>query len=464
MSHFCIFYINRLGESCSHIGALLFKIEAAVRAGFTKRACTEEACKWNNDFMQKIEPSTVAEINFFSEKTIEKRRRKHPNAVPQHHSNGPSDEKKKDLLTKLSKANKMPVVLHSFTPFADAFIPKFKPAERVKAPASLRRLYSAGNCILTQQELSILAEREIANMGLSQREIDYVYERTLKQSGSMLWYETRVGRITASTAHCVLHTDMNKPSKSLIKKICGPAIYGKAIQAASISWGKANEKVALNELKDTMSLIHTDFQITECGLKLCAESFIGASSDGIFSCRCHELSTLIEVKCPYSMRETNKIEDAITCKNFCIDSRKELKKNHQYYTQIQIQLYVYKYNSCIFVVWTPKWIFHTIVCKDDSFISSAVPKLERFFRTHVIKELLTRSIENEAESSLDTPQPPKLYCYCQKPEDTSRTWVGCDAMSCKYEWFHLECLNLNGVPRGKGKWYCPTCKEEKKQK
>ena len=29
-----------LGESCSQIGALLFKLEAGVRAGFTKKACT----------------------------------------------------------------------------------------------------------------------------------------------------------------------------------------------------------------------------------------------------------------------------------------------------------------------------------------------------------------------------------------------------------------------------------------
>ena len=34
-----------LGESCSHIGAMLFKIEAAVRAGYTKKSCTDEACK-----------------------------------------------------------------------------------------------------------------------------------------------------------------------------------------------------------------------------------------------------------------------------------------------------------------------------------------------------------------------------------------------------------------------------------
>ncbi|XP_001624269.3 LOW QUALITY PROTEIN: uncharacterized protein LOC5503168 [Nematostella vectensis] len=41
-----------IGESCSHIGALLFKIEAAVRLGYTKEAaCTSKACTWNNDFV-----------------------------------------------------------------------------------------------------------------------------------------------------------------------------------------------------------------------------------------------------------------------------------------------------------------------------------------------------------------------------------------------------------------------------
>ena len=36
--------IASLGESCSHIGALLFKLEATVRTGFTKKACTDVAC------------------------------------------------------------------------------------------------------------------------------------------------------------------------------------------------------------------------------------------------------------------------------------------------------------------------------------------------------------------------------------------------------------------------------------
>ena len=42
-----------LGGSCSHIGALLFNFEAAVRAGFTKKAYIDVACTWNQDFVKK---------------------------------------------------------------------------------------------------------------------------------------------------------------------------------------------------------------------------------------------------------------------------------------------------------------------------------------------------------------------------------------------------------------------------
>ena len=33
-----------LGESCSQIRALIFKLEAVVRAEFTKKACNDVAC------------------------------------------------------------------------------------------------------------------------------------------------------------------------------------------------------------------------------------------------------------------------------------------------------------------------------------------------------------------------------------------------------------------------------------
>ncbi|XP_013411941.1 uncharacterized protein LOC106174794 [Lingula anatina] len=55
-----------LGESCSHVGALLYKIEAAVRLGYTTSACTDEPCVWNECFVKNVEPAPIAEINFYS--------------------------------------------------------------------------------------------------------------------------------------------------------------------------------------------------------------------------------------------------------------------------------------------------------------------------------------------------------------------------------------------------------------
>ena len=58
-------YFYRMGESCSHVGALLFKVEAAVRLGYTSVACTSQPCKWNNDFVNKIQGEMIKNIQFY---------------------------------------------------------------------------------------------------------------------------------------------------------------------------------------------------------------------------------------------------------------------------------------------------------------------------------------------------------------------------------------------------------------
>jgi len=51
----------------------------------------------------------------------------------------------------------------------------------------------------------------------------------------------------------------------------------------------------------------------------------------------------------------------------------------------------------------------------------------------------------------------ELRCYCKKLED-DRPMIGCDYPHCTIEWFHLECLQLDVVP--KGDWYCPDCRKK----
>ena len=47
--------ISGLGETCSHVAGLLFKIEAAVCIEHMKTGCTDEACQRNINFEKKVE-------------------------------------------------------------------------------------------------------------------------------------------------------------------------------------------------------------------------------------------------------------------------------------------------------------------------------------------------------------------------------------------------------------------------
>ena len=62
---------------------------------------------------------------------------------------------------------------------------------------------------------------------------------------------------------------------------------------------------------------------------------------------------MLEVKCPFSQRETLNIDEAVTYTNFFINANENLNKYHKYYAQVKCQLSVCNFEKCDFVVWTP---------------------------------------------------------------------------------------------------------------
>ncbi|ORX45477.1 hypothetical protein DM01DRAFT_1378048 [Hesseltinella vesiculosa] len=63
-----------------------------------------------------------------------------------------------------------------------------------------------------------------------------------------------------------------------------------------------------------------------------------------------------------------------------------------------------------------------------------------------------------ANEDADIEEP--LYCYCQQV--SYGEMVACDNVECEIEWFHLACVDLKTVP--KGKWYCDNCQSKAKGK
>jgi hypothetical protein len=64
--------------------------------------------------------------------------------------------------------------------------------------------------------------------------------------------------------------------------------------------------------------------------------------------------------------------------------------------------------------------------------------------------------ENDgADEELDE-EDNSLYCYCQK--QSYGNMVACENEDCKFQWFHVDCLNLKKMPAEDEDWYCPDCR------
>ena len=99
----------------------------------------------------------------------------------------------------------------------------------------------------------------------------------------------------------------------------------------------------------------------------------------------------LEIKCPYKYRECAPadIDDPSFCLVNTADGLK-LSSNHQYYTQVQMQLALCEVSYCDFVVWTPKGLVTNRIQPDHSYFTEIKPKLDYFFTKFILPELLTR--------------------------------------------------------------------------
>ena len=84
-----------------------------------------------------------------------------------------------------------------------------------KIPISLRDYHRAN---LTEAEITEQMEA-IHKLKLSSDQINYIEKGTKHQSQSLVWKDMIVSSITALVMFDVLHTNMERPSESLINKI-----------------------------------------------------------------------------------------------------------------------------------------------------------------------------------------------------------------------------------------------------
>lgn len=128
------------------------------------------------------------------------------------------------------------------------------------------------------------------------------------------------------------------------------------------------------------SIISLSFQV---GLLVHQKrSWLCGSADGVF--QQDGETVLLEIKCPSSIKgqpvvDANKRKTFTSCLVY-INDKLCLKPSHNYYTQVQVLMFVLDLQSCYFYVYTCDEHDATVlVPRNDKFLNNEIPSLEWFY-------------------------------------------------------------------------------------
>ena len=222
----------------------------------------------------------------------------------------------------------------------------------------------------------------------------------------------------------------------------------------SVKWGREHEFQAKKAFVETEGPKHHTMKVTETGLIIDhANPILAATPDGLIRCECC-LPAILEIKCPYNIRE----KDVITAweqTDFLEQDNSgtiNLKRNHRYFAQIQGQMAIAKVKRGYFTVWTT--IGQPLVSEiqfDYNFWSTLQEKLVLFFKRYMLKVV-------SGEDQL-------YFCslcskICLEPDEITRKLdesVQCDLCLL---WYHLRCIPDADKVCAEVDWHCPLCRSD----
>ncbi|XP_039513627.1 uncharacterized protein LOC120469007 [Pimephales promelas] len=415
----------------------MFKVELWVRMGKTEKCCTSGTNMWLHSSKREVKPARLSEISFRKPKRtdtqLQPTRAKHrKNNVKEL-----TDEDIADLKVFAPNA----AVLTSMD-FSDTDSASESDTETGDLPEPLVALYDVTLTGLCPNKILERSEDTFAKLGreLTSEQCVNLEFTTRNQSQSQAWHTHRTGRITSTTLHRVCTVETEKAKTNLVKQVMHYSNQDLS-HVPAVLWGRDMEDTARRQYTEIMKTQHHNFDVELCGVVVRPDKpHLGASPDGMAHCTCCGKAA-VEIKCPYKYRDglMGSSEDT----QFCLDKALHLKRNHEYYHQVQLHMYVCNIQYCDFVVWTKQDVTINRINRDEEMLQAVLPKAEVFFKQCVLPELLTRRMD-------PLMQAPTVCPHCERPD----FGMMIDCAKCKNH-FHYTCAR---VRRKVVEWYCEQCK------
>ena len=234
-----------------------------------------------------------------------------------------------------------------------------------------------------------MVDEHVSSWTISEEEIKETEMSTRGQSQNPIWFEKRKSILTVSNFGKAAKTKV-EPSNKL-----KAMLYSNFITEA-VQYGIVSEEKAVKLYLSEMQQQGFNLKVVEVGLLVSRKKlYLGASLDRIVTNMDQNSKWGMEIKSPFSKAGMD-VEEACKSKTFCLekipDGTIRLKRNHDYYIQVQGQLYCSNLDlkGIIFVVYfaEDKPLFIEIIFFDATCWNEYLSKTDYFF-----PEMLTRRVQ-----------------------------------------------------------------------
>lgn len=237
-------------------------------------------------------------------------------------------------------------------------------------------------------------------------------------------------------------------------------------------YGIKNEPLAAKKFSSHVkeNNLHSNFDCKCVGLIISiTHPFLAASPDRICHCECHG-KFVLEIKCPFRVSGLKIKEYSLKNKDFFLKVNHStdnmyLEKDHEYYYQIQLQIFVAECREAVLAVFNGYQDMEYVTIKrDEELIEKMISKGKLFFLRYLLPELISKRfssakiLPNSVLSSTASTHPTlNQFIYsCQDNTKTDET-VSCSSELCVIKIYHKKCTKSIRFPTN---WMCVSCKKE----